>query len=86
MFRSTTSISGLNVTSLVSDEKTRLMETRWHLRDEVTRILQDTNRGTKPEAIISSYNEVMDALHDLELGSRADPWTDYPVKSLPISC
>ncbi|PVG01501.1 hypothetical protein CPB86DRAFT_870941 [Serendipita vermifera] len=71
-------ISGLKVTSLVSDEKTRLTETRWRLQDQITHALQDTKENTKPESIISSYNEVMDALHNLEVGPRVDPMDKLP--------
>ncbi|PVF94321.1 hypothetical protein CPB86DRAFT_876480 [Serendipita vermifera] len=71
-------VSGLKVTSLVSDEKTRLTNDRWRLQDEIMRLLQDAKGGSKLEATISSYNEVIEDLHNLEMGPRVDPMDKLP--------
>ncbi|PVF94341.1 hypothetical protein CPB86DRAFT_818100, partial [Serendipita vermifera] len=71
-------ITGLKVTSSVSDEKTRLTETRWHLRDEIARLLQDKEGRSKPEVTIASYNEVVETLYSLEVGPRVDPMDKLP--------
>ncbi|PVG01489.1 hypothetical protein CPB86DRAFT_794868 [Serendipita vermifera] len=78
MFISKIVISGLKVTSLVSGEKTRLTKARWHLWDEITRALQDNKGNKKLEAVISSYNEIMGGLHNLEVGPRVDPMDKLP--------
>ncbi|PVF94342.1 hypothetical protein CPB86DRAFT_766018 [Serendipita vermifera] len=73
-----TNVSGLKATFPFSEEEIRLTNDRWRLRDEITRIMRDTKRGTELQAFISSYNEVVELLHGLEVGPRVDPMDKLP--------
>ncbi|PVF92879.1 hypothetical protein CPB86DRAFT_743632 [Serendipita vermifera] len=71
-------ISRSKIPASSSGEWARLTEIRWRYLDEIIQVMQDGKGNVKAEAIISSYNEVVDALQNLDVGPRVDPMDKLP--------
>jgi hypothetical protein len=64
--------------SISSLDETQLSELRWNLQDEIKSILKDHRDDILLQERISSYNQAIDALHNLESSRRFDPMERLP--------
>jgi hypothetical protein len=58
----------------------QLSNTRWDLQASIINLLREQTSSVSLKETMSSYNEVMDTLHNLEIRRRVDPLKRLPIE------